>query len=200
MSVYLIRHGQTDWNKEGIVQGRCDIPLNERGREQARAAKELTKDIPFDICFCSPLDRAKETASIVLEGRDVQIVCDDRLLEMAYGIYEGTDWRKGEYQNRRRQFAIRNKNGESYLDVCYRAFSFLEEIKPLGIKGNVLLVCHGGVARVIHSYFEDDADNDKFVDNICPNGGVRKYEYVERHVERIIADYKTRFKPPFSKK
>ena len=140
MSVYLIRHGQTDWNKEGIVQGRCDIPLNEKGREQAREAKELTKDIKFDICFCSPLDRAKETAAIVLEGKDVEIVYDDRLLEMAYGIYEATDWRKGEYQNRRRQFAIRNKNGESYLDVCYRAFSFLEEIKPLGIKGNVLLV------------------------------------------------------------
>ncbi len=87
--LYIIRHGLTDWNKEHRLQGRTDIPLNDSGREMAEKAREEYKDINFDICFCSPLIRAKETAEILLRGRDVPIYYDDRLLEMCFGEYEG---------------------------------------------------------------------------------------------------------------
>ena len=186
MAVYLVRHGQTDWNKNGTVQGRYDTELNQTGREQAAQAREYLKDVPLDVCFSSPLKRAMETASIILNGRDVPIKTDDRLVEMAYGVYEGTNWRAEEYQKLRRYFAYRYPKGESYLDVCYRAFSFLYEIKELAQKGNVLIVCHGGIARVIHSFFVDGVDNESFIDNICPNGGVREYEFVERSIPPVV--------------
>ena len=87
--LYIIRHGQTDWNVEHKLQGRTDIPLNENGRKMAVEAHEKYKDIKIDICYSSPLSRAYETAQTVLEGRNVQIIRDDRLMEMSFGKYEG---------------------------------------------------------------------------------------------------------------
>ena len=69
-----MRHGKTDWNAKHKLQGRTDIPLNEEGIQMAEQAKEKYKDVNFDICYCSPLVRAKQTAEIVLEGRNIPIV------------------------------------------------------------------------------------------------------------------------------
>ena len=85
--VYIMRHGKTDWNAKHKLQGRTDIPLNEEGIQMAEQAKEKYKDVNFDICYCSPLVRAKQTAEIVLEGRNIPIVYDDRLMEMCFGVY-----------------------------------------------------------------------------------------------------------------
>ncbi|MCR5349295.1 MAG: histidine phosphatase family protein [Bacilli bacterium] len=186
MSIYVVRHGQTDWNKAGTVQGRYDTELNDAGKAQAKEAKEAVRDVVFTRCLCSPLTRARQTAEIILEGRDTPITFDDRLVEMAYGIYEGTNWRAGHYQELRRMLANRYPGGESYLDVAHRAFSFLDEIMPLAEEGDILIVSHGGIGRVIHSYFVDDVDNDAFVDNLCPNGGVRKYEPVKRFIPPVV--------------
>ncbi len=88
--LYIMRHGRTDWNDLHKMQGRTDIPRNDCGREMAEKAREEYKDVNFDICYCSPLSRARETAEILLKGRDIPIIYDDRLLEMSFGIYEGT--------------------------------------------------------------------------------------------------------------
>ena len=72
--LYIMRHGKTDWNAKHKLQGRTDIPLNEEGIQMAEQAKEKYKDVNFDICYCSPLVRAKQTAEIVLEGRNIPIV------------------------------------------------------------------------------------------------------------------------------
>ena len=66
--LYIMRHGRTDWNVRHKLQGRTDIPLNEEGRRMAEKAREEYRDVPLDICFCSPLIRARETAEIVLRG------------------------------------------------------------------------------------------------------------------------------------
>lgn len=87
--LYIIRHGLTDWNVAHRLQGQTDTDLNEDGIKMAWAAASEYKDIHFDICYCSPLKRARMTARILLQGRDVPIVTDDRLKEMAFGIYEG---------------------------------------------------------------------------------------------------------------
>ena len=63
MTIYLVRHGETDWNARRIVQGVTDIPLNETGLAQAAAARELMKDVPIDIIYSSPLVRAYRTAA-----------------------------------------------------------------------------------------------------------------------------------------
>ena len=88
--LYIMRHGKTDWNIQHKLQGRTDIPLNEEGRQMAKQAREDYLNIPIDICYCSPLIRARETAELVLQGRNIPILYDDRLIEMGFGIYEGT--------------------------------------------------------------------------------------------------------------
>ena len=89
--LYIMRHGRTDWNDRHKLQGRTDVPLNEEGRRMAEKAAEEYRDIPLDVCWCSPLIRARETAEIVLRGRDVPILTDDRLREMSFGDYEGQE-------------------------------------------------------------------------------------------------------------
>lgn len=79
--LYIMRHGKTDWNAKHKLQGRTDIPLNEEGIQMAEQAKEKYKDVNFDICYCSPLVRAKKTAEIVLEGRNI-------LLYMTTGLWK----------------------------------------------------------------------------------------------------------------
>lgn len=92
MKIYIIRHGQTALNKEAVLQGRSDYPLNEKGIDQAEAAREALQSagVRFDKVYTSPLIRAGQTAEIVA-GPEVPMVKDDRLIEMDYGQYEGAD-------------------------------------------------------------------------------------------------------------
>lgn len=89
MRLYMIRHGETAWNKERRIQGQADIPLNEFGRMLAEKTAKGLSDIRFDICYTSPLLRARETAALILAGRQVPVIEDDRIAEMAFGEYEG---------------------------------------------------------------------------------------------------------------
>lgn len=89
--LYIMRHSKTEWNSRRKLQGRTDIPLSEEGRAMAKNAAEEYQNINFDVCFCSPLIRAKETAEMILKGREVPIIADDRLIEMSFGIYEGVE-------------------------------------------------------------------------------------------------------------
>ena len=89
--LYIMRHGKTEWNALHKLQGRTDIPLNDEGRLMARQACEKYKTLNIDICYCSPLVRAAETAQIVLENRDIPIIKDERLMEMGFGSYEGLE-------------------------------------------------------------------------------------------------------------
>ena len=85
--IYIIRHGQTELNNRNVLQGRSDCPLNEKGRQQASAAKEKLAEVRFDAVFCSPLIRAVQTAKILVPAAEP--VVDARLIEMDYGPYEG---------------------------------------------------------------------------------------------------------------
>ena len=78
MKLYMVRHGETDWNKAKKVQGRADIPLNAYGRELAEKTAEGLRGIPFDLAYTSPLSRAKETAQIVLQGRKTPLIEEPR--------------------------------------------------------------------------------------------------------------------------
>ena len=84
-----MRHGATKWNTEGRLQGQTDIPLNDAGREMTISCAEGMKDVPFDLCISSPLIRARETAELITEGRNVPILFDDRLKEASFGKWEG---------------------------------------------------------------------------------------------------------------
>ena len=89
--LYLIRHGQTDWNLRAMLQGRTDIPLNETGRRQAMEARERLAGVHFDAVYSSPLRRAMDTAQLVSGWPGEKICPDERLTEIAFGPYEGKD-------------------------------------------------------------------------------------------------------------
>ena len=89
MKLYIVRHGETDWNKERRIQGQADIPLNGFGRHLAEETGKGLSDIAFDICISSPLSRAVETAELILGGKDTPVAKDSRITEMAFGIWEG---------------------------------------------------------------------------------------------------------------
>lgn len=89
MKLYIVRHGETDWNRERKLQGHSDIPLNAYGRYLARQTAEGMKDVGIDRVYTSPLIRARETAEIILAGRRVPVIEADEIMEVGFGIYEG---------------------------------------------------------------------------------------------------------------
>ena len=152
--LYIIRHGRTDWNDRHKLQGRTDVPLNEEGCRMAEEAREAYRDVHFDICFCSPLIRAKETAEILLRGRDVPILTDDRLAEMSFGSYEGQensfdipDCPIYVHFFTPVQYVSPPGGADSLDDLFARTGAFLEEkADPLVKEGkDVLIVGHGAM-------------------------------------------------------
>jgi probable phosphoglycerate mutase len=155
--LYIIRHGKTDWNLKHKLQGKTDIPLNDMGREMAREAGERYKDINFDVCFCSPLVRARETAELLLQGRNIPVIIDERLTEMGFGIYEGTEnvFEKPECPVRELFFNPAEYKpvggAESLESLISRTGEFLnEKVWPLTDEGrDVLIVGHGAMNSAI---------------------------------------------------
>ena len=94
MKIYLVRHGETDWNQAGRLQGQTDIDLDAQGFAQAAEAAERLKEVPFEIAFCSPLIRARHTAETIVGERKITLTTDERLRELNFGPWEGTDVRK----------------------------------------------------------------------------------------------------------
>lgn len=90
MLIYVLRHGITQWNKLKKVQGAMDIPLAPEGIELAKRTGEALKDVPFDICFTSPLTRARQTAHYVLGNRQIPVIEDKRIQEIDFGVLEGS--------------------------------------------------------------------------------------------------------------
>ena len=89
MMLYIVRHGETDWNRMKKVQGHTDIPLNDYGRHLAEETAEGMKEIPLDLGYTSPLKRARETAEIILAGRNIPLIDEERIKEIGFGRYEG---------------------------------------------------------------------------------------------------------------
>lgn len=152
--LYIIRHGKTDWNVKHKLQGRTDIPLNDEGRLMAERACEEYKDIHFDVCYCSPLIRAKETAKLLLKGRNIPIITDDRLIEMSFGAYEGTensfeipDCPINVLFMEPEKYKTPVEGAESLEDLYSRTGSFIREIaEPLLREGkDVLIVGHAAM-------------------------------------------------------
>lgn len=150
--VYIIRHGQTDWNLAHKLQGKTDIPLNDNGRQMAIEAGNEVRKIDFDICYCSPLDRAKETARLLLDGTDTPIEVDDRLIEMNFGDYEGGQWSFDDLSVYVNTFFVHpeeyvaNNGAESLDELLARTNSFLvEKIYPVADDKNILIVGHGAM-------------------------------------------------------
>jgi len=151
--VVLVRHGQTHYNRLGLIQGRVDTELNSKGIAQAEALAVRLKDESIDAVYSSPLRRAMQTAQIIVKDRDLAIKTDERLVEVDQG-----EWthKKGEelYRDleRYREWvadptSTHPPGGEDVFRIERRARSFLKEAKG----ENILVVSHGGLIAVMHT-------------------------------------------------
>lgn len=188
MRLYIIRHGETSWNRERRLQGRSDIALNEKGRALARATAEGMKHIPFDMAFTSPLMRARETAQILIGERAVPVVEDERIIEISFGAYEGTRWTEKEItseQTRGAAYEITNffyhperytppENGETLQQLAARTADFMKDLcgrRELADK-TVLVSTHGAAARALLNSLRTFPMSDFWHTGVAPNCGV----------------------------
>jgi len=178
MEIYIVRHGETLWNKEGRLQGNTDIALSEKGINDAKLKALELADIKFDKIFSSPLDRAYKTAELLRGGRDIDIIKDERLRELSFGIYEGktVDEIRQDKNSSFNNFFDKphlykpDKTGESLKDLIKRSSEFLideieKEYKDLE---RVLIVAHGATNRALISYMKN-LEIERFFE-----GGVQK--------------------------
>jgi len=152
--IYLVRHGQTDWNVTQTIQGQTDIPLNETGESQAHQMREKLKDIHFDMVYSSDLIRAKRTAEIITLERNLALITTEIIRERSFGAYEGTpmdDARKTLYSyldhyNGEHPHLTEN-NVETNDEMTGRTITFLREIGVAHPGKTVLVVSHGGLMK-----------------------------------------------------
>ncbi|MBQ3290861.1 MAG: histidine phosphatase family protein [Mogibacterium sp.] len=170
--IYVVRHGETEWNADNKVVGRTDVPLNAKGIEQAKETARLLKGSNIDVFLCSPMLRTRQTADVISSELGIPYKIDDRLIETDFGSFECADRDDEEYQKAKREYFVRFPGGESYFDLAARVFPLLKELGEV----NALLVTHGGICRIIRSYFED-LGNEQFVQFSQGNCEVRMYPY-----------------------
>ena len=173
MKIYIVRHGQTDWNVEGRYAGRIDIPLNSKGIKQAKETKEKLKNIKFDKVFSSPLLRAYETAKIIYDG---EIIKDERIIERGNGDLEGK--LKSEIKEKI-DFNNPNKteyNIESIISVRKRIKDFLDDITTNYKNKNILVVMHAGIGIYARCYFEGEPKNNDYDSYKIKNCEIKEYE------------------------
>ena len=150
--IWFVRHAQSEYNKKHLFTGWHNPDLTEKGINVAKELKNDLSSVDFDYVFSSPLKRAAETASLIVDGH-YEIKYDDRLKERSYGDWSGLN--KSEIKDQigeelflsaRRGWSTKPPNGESLEDVSNRVSSFLESLPT---SGNILVVSHGNTIRAI---------------------------------------------------
>lgn len=173
--IYIVRHGQTDYNKAHKLQGRIDISLNETGLEQAKTVATSLENVGFDVIYYSPLTRAKQTADEVYKKhKNSEYIEAPEIIERNFGDYEGQFIPDdspyfGLWDYNTEPNVI--KGGESMEDMKKRIFPFLDKLLEDRKDQNICLVCHGGAGLIIREYFEGAPASKNLLDfSPIPNG------------------------------
>ena len=154
--IILVRHGETQWNRETIFRGRADVPLSERGQEQARLLAAALAGWPVAAVYTSPLSRARETAQPIAEALGLLVVVDAGLVDMSFGAWEGRSLAEVQqkwpelydtWQKAPQHFQA--PGGESLSQVLVRAWPVAEEIAASHKDGTVVIVSHRVVCKLI---------------------------------------------------
>lgn len=164
MELYIVRHGETEWNKDKLLQGSTDIPLSDEGRHLARLSGEALAHTPFDRIYSSPLIRAYETACLFRGNQNVEIITDDRIRELCFGDFEGKNMSEllanpdytFRYFFKQPHLYQAPNNGESLEHLCERAADFMEHvILPLEtVCQRVMVVAHGAINKAMMTYIK----------------------------------------------
>lgn len=153
---YFLRHGEAAWNAEGRLCGSTDVPLSDAGRRQARSLARRLQPIPVSALYSSPLSRALESARIIGEAVGHEPVVDPRLAELDYGAWEGMTFeeiRRAAPDAYRAWVAdpakVAPPEGESGVHLIERVTPFLADVAQRYPSGNVVVVCHKTVCRLL---------------------------------------------------
>jgi broad specificity phosphatase PhoE len=199
MKLYLVRHGETQWNKERRIQGHSDIPLNEYGKYLAKETARGLRKIPFDLAYTSPLTRAKETAEIILEGRNVKIIQEKRIQEIGFGVSEGVYLDRPNEESKRNDFHkfftdtahyVVPQGGESLLQLSNRVEKFMKElfIKKEFKDKIILISTHGAALTAMLNKIKGEQRISEFWKNGVPaNCAVAEIE-IENGSPKIICE------------
>ena len=156
--IFLVRHGETNWNKEGRFQGQIDIPLNTNGKVQANKASKYLKEITFNKAFSSSMDRPYETAQIILQNNsELKITKIEKLIEISHGLWEGKleneikkQWPELLKDWHEKPEEVRMPEGETIKEVSERSVKAWEEIcLDQKNKDLTLLVAHDAVNKTL---------------------------------------------------
>lgn len=147
---FFVRHGQTDANVQNLLQGQSDPQLNEQGKQEAEALQKKLADTSFSACFSSDLQRASETASIIIVGRPLEVVKDSRLRERSYGIFEMRPDKDYKEATQEELATVETKEA-----LRKRIIDFLNYAAQSSYADNVLIVSHGGFMRHTLTYMLD---------------------------------------------
>lgn len=172
--LYLIRHGESEYNRLGLLCGRHDSALTEQGKNAAKLAGEQLKDIRFDAAFCSPLVRAEETCRLVLSvnrGPVPEIIKDQRIIERSFGDFEAKPLADTPDIDRRWdvRFDAASRHMESLEHMVERVRSFIQFLQSRYAGENVLAVSHNGTIRAFRLILEQYPPLDQ-LDSIAPLG------------------------------
>lgn len=156
--IFAIRHGETAWNVDNRIQGQLDVPLNDRGRWQARRLAQALADEAIDVVYTSDLSRAQETArAIAGPGTGRRLVPDAGLRERGFGIFEGRTWTEIEQhwpveseRWRRRDPAFGPQGGETLMEFYERAVAAAMRLASGHPGRTIALVAHGGVLDCLY--------------------------------------------------
>jgi broad specificity phosphatase PhoE len=155
-SIYLVRHGQTAWNREEIFRGRTDVPLNEIGMREAELAGGYLKDKEIHVIYSSPLSRAWQTAQKIAQFHHLEVQPLNGIIDMSFGRWEGHSLQEiqkndGELyrQWREEPHLVRITGGESLDEVRIRTMAALDEVIQKHPGKTLVLVTHRVVNKVM---------------------------------------------------
>ncbi len=179
MKLYIVRHGETDWNKARRIQGHSDIPLNEYGLYLAGQTAEGLRDVAFDIVYTSPLMRARQTADAIIRDREVRVIEEERIAEMNFGAYEGMCISGRDRAAQGEAFDkffldtahfVPAEGGESVRGLLERTGEFLREIcsKPGLQEKTVLVSTHGAALTALLNNIKGNLDIGAFWEKGVP--------------------------------
>jgi probable phosphoglycerate mutase len=156
MKIYITRHGETEWNKEGRMQGWENSKLTQKGIDNARKLGKNLKNIDFSCIYCSPLGRTVETAEQIRGSRDIDIICDDSLKEINFGIWGGmmhseiAEIFPEQHENFwHKPHLYEPIQGEGFPEFIDRVKSGFLNIIANASGENILIVTHAGVKKAI---------------------------------------------------
>lgn len=156
MKLYIIRHGQTAWNKEEVFRGTKDVPLNEVGLKEAAALGSYLKSVPFDALYTSPLSRAAQTAQAVADAVGLTPVIEPNLIDLNFGVWQGVSHKevKEKYQELYNTWIAtpekaRFPEGESLNDVLKRMDTLLDTLLTKHSDDTVAVFSHRVVCKVL---------------------------------------------------